>query len=88
MTLSGSVDALATEAEDSPCELVIRPTALLAAVALSLLAVSGAGGAGAQTPKRGGTLVIAAAPHLEPACLNPFVTACNAGDALRLPAQQ
>ena len=67
---------------------MIRPTALLAAVALSLLAVSGAGGAGAQTPKRGGTLVIAAAPHLEPACLNPFVTACNAGDALRLPAQQ
>ena len=32
--------------------------ALAAAVAVSLLAVSGAGGSGAQTPKRGGTVVI------------------------------
>ncbi len=43
-------------------ELVARPLALVAAVAVSLLAVSGAGGAGAQTPKRGGTVVIAQAP--------------------------
>ena len=39
-------------------ELVARGVALAAALAVSLLAVSGAGGAPAQTPKRGGTLVI------------------------------
>ena len=38
-------------------ELVARGVALAAAIAVSLLAVSGAGGAPAQTPKRGGTLV-------------------------------
>ena len=38
-------------------------------MAVSLLAVSGAGGAGAQTPKRGGTVVVAIIPP-EPACLN------------------
>jgi ABC-type transport system substrate-binding protein len=53
---------------------VIRPTALLAAIAFSLLAVSGAGGAQAQTPKRGGTVVVASSP--EPACLNPLLRAC------------
>ena len=34
--------------------------ALAAAIAVSLLAVSGAGGAPAQTPKRGGTVVVSA----------------------------
>jgi peptide/nickel transport system substrate-binding protein len=57
---------------------VIRPTALLAAIAVSLLAVSGAGGAGAQTPKRGGTLVYAQ-PTPEPACLTPFRGRCAPG---------
>ena len=35
-----------------------RGVALAAAIAVSLLAVSGAGGAPAQTPKRGGTVVV------------------------------
>jgi peptide/nickel transport system substrate-binding protein len=38
---------------------VARAAALTAAVAVALLAVSGAGGVGAQAPKRGGTLVVA-----------------------------
>jgi peptide/nickel transport system substrate-binding protein len=45
--------------------------ALLAAIAVALLAVSGAGGAGAQTPKRGGTVIVAGS-QAEPACLNSF----------------
>ena len=53
-----------------------RGRALAAAVAVSLLAVSGAGGAPTQqTPKRGGTLVIRIdAP--EPACLNVLADRC------------
>jgi peptide/nickel transport system substrate-binding protein len=47
---------------------VIRPTALLATIAVSLGVVSGAGGAGAQEPKRGGTVVVWG--QSEPACLN------------------
>ena len=70
----GLIDARATEAEDSPCEHVIRPTALLAAIAVALLAVSGAGGTSARTPKRGGTIAVGGPD--EPACLNPLVTAC------------
>src|SRR5262245_27204770 len=51
-------------------ELVARRLALAAAVAVSLLAVSGAGGAATQqTPKRGGTVVVGAG-LFEPACLN------------------
>ena len=57
------------ESSDERGELVARAVALAAAVAVSLLAVSGAGGAGAQTPKRGGTLVIRVLGP-EPACLN------------------
>ena len=54
-----------------------RPLALAAAIAVSLLAVSGgAGGAGAQTPKRGGTLVIRVLGG-EPACLNVLPMSCN-----------
>ncbi len=52
-----------------------RGAALAAAVAVALLAVSGAGGAGAQTPKRGGTITISRPVFTEPACLNPF--ACS-----------
>jgi peptide/nickel transport system substrate-binding protein len=53
-----------------------RGAALAAAIVVSLLAVSGAGGAGAQTPKRGGTVVIAG-PAFEPSCLNPLVESCG-----------
>ncbi len=55
--------------------------ALAAAIVVSLLAVSGAGGAGAQTPKRGGTLVLnVAAPFgAEPACLAAAVSRCHGG---------
>ena len=60
-----------------------RSLALAAALAVSLLAVSGAGGAQAQTPQRGGIVVFAAN---EPACLNDFlVAACeqvNAGPSV------
>ena len=68
------IDARATEAEDSVSEIVIRPTALLAAIAVALLGVSGAGGAHAQTPKRGGTVVIAS---VEFPCLNVLVSQCG-----------
>jgi peptide/nickel transport system substrate-binding protein len=53
---------------------VARGVALAAAIAVSLLAVSGTGGADAQTPKRGGTVVIQGrfGGIGEPACLNPY----------------
>src|SRR5687768_12523549 len=47
-----------------------RLPALAAAIAVSLLAVSGAGGAPEQTPKRGGTVYTI---NTEPSCLNPLV---------------
>ena len=50
--------------------------ALAAAIVVSLLAVSGAGGAGTQTPKRGGTVVIGGAPLREPGCLNAYLQRC------------
>lgn len=56
---------------------MLRPLALTAALAVSLLCVSGAGGSPAQAPKRGGTIVLLRLATTEPACLNPF--ACNAG---------
>ena len=49
--------------------LVARARALAAALAASLLAVAGAGGSGAQTPQRGGTVVVGS-PAAEPPCLN------------------
>jgi peptide/nickel transport system substrate-binding protein len=59
---------------------VARPLAFATAVAVALLAVSGAGGAATQqAPKRGGTVTIATPEHLEPACLNPFVDSCSRG---------
>jgi ABC-type transport system substrate-binding protein len=49
--------------------------ALAAAVVVSLLAVSGAGGAPAQqSPRRGGTVVFG--PVQQPSCLNPLVSSC------------
>ena len=57
-----------------------RGVALAAAIAVSLLAVVGAGGAPAQTPKRGGTVVVASTPP-EPACLGPFDERCAPGSA-------
>jgi peptide/nickel transport system substrate-binding protein len=49
--------------------------ALAAAIVVSLLAVSGAGGSDAQTPKRGGTLVFRMIGP-EPACLNVLDARC------------
>ena len=60
---------------------MIRPIALTAALVVSLLAVSGAGGASAQTPKRGGTVAIATASFLEPACLNALIDTCRPAPA-------
>jgi len=48
--------------------------ALAAALAVALLAVSGAGGAGAQTPKSGGTVTIVGT---EPPCLSVLVSPCK-----------
>jgi peptide/nickel transport system substrate-binding protein len=53
-------------------ELVARGVALVAAIAVSLLAVAGAGGADAQSPKRGGTVVLLRLAFTEPGCLNPL----------------
>ncbi len=55
-------------------ELVARGVALAAAIAVSLLAVSGAGGSGTQTPRVGGTIVFGELP--EPVCLNPLLARC------------
>ncbi len=52
-----------------------RGVALAAAIAVSLLAVSGAGGAPAQTPKRGGTIVVGTLR--EPPCLNAWFQRCH-----------
>jgi peptide/nickel transport system substrate-binding protein len=60
---------------------VARLTALTAAIAASLLAVSGAGGASAQTPKRGGTLVYRLLSP-EPPCLNILSDSCVGPAAL------
>ena len=55
-----------------------RGVALAAAIAVSLLAVSGAGGAPAQTPKRGGTLVFRVVGP-QSGCLNVLLTNCGLG---------
>jgi len=52
--------------------------ALAAAIVVSLLAVSGAGGSSAQTPPRGGTVVYGG-PFGEPTCLSPFRPECVPG---------
>lgn len=74
---SGSVDPQAAEEDDSSRDLVIRSIVLAAATAVSLLAVSGAGGAAPQTPSRGGTVVVALPSSREPACLNWVFSACG-----------
>lgn len=51
-----------------------RPLALATVIAVSLFAVSGASGASAPTPKRGGTLVLLAG--VEPQCVNPVDEDC------------
>jgi peptide/nickel transport system substrate-binding protein len=56
---------------------VARP--LAAAIVVALLAVSGAGGSTARTPKRGGTVVVWT--NGEPACLNPLGN-CGEGNAV------
>jgi peptide/nickel transport system substrate-binding protein len=60
---------------------VVRAIALLAALAVALLAVSGAGGAATQqTPKRGGTVIFGTSSGaiVEPACMNVLVVKCAA----------
>ena len=59
---------------------MIRPIALLAAIAVALLAVSGAGGASAQEPQRGGTVRFG--QFGEPACLNVLLGRCQGGPGL------
>jgi peptide/nickel transport system substrate-binding protein len=54
---------------------VARGAALAAAVVAALLAVSGAGGADAQTPKRGGTVVYLLGGEIAQ-CLNPLKASC------------
>jgi peptide/nickel transport system substrate-binding protein len=61
---------------------MVRPIALSAAIAVALLAVSGAGGVDAQTPKRGGTVVIAVPDASEPSCLNWLVCDAFGGPGL------
>ena len=52
-----------------------RPLALASAIVVSLLAVSGAGGSPAQTPRSGGTASFAS-PVAEPPCLNLLLAVC------------
>ena len=77
------LDPTAAEAEDRRVNRVIRTIALAAAIAVSLLAVSGAGGAPQQAPKRGGTLVFAQ-PQPEPACLNILLPQCGGAGGIQL----
>jgi peptide/nickel transport system substrate-binding protein len=56
---------------------VARPLVLAAAIAAALLAVSGAGGAPAQTPKRGGTVTVSQGLFSPPPCLNVLLPKCN-----------
>ena len=58
---------------------MVRPIALPVAIAVSLLAVSGAGGAGAQTPRMGGTVVYGF--RNEPPCFNVLVPVCSSVNA-------
>jgi peptide/nickel transport system substrate-binding protein len=54
--------------------------ALAAALAVALLAVPGAGGAsGAESPRRGGTVVLTGIAR-EPPCLNAFFQRCHSAD--------
>jgi peptide/nickel transport system substrate-binding protein len=55
-------------------ELVAQRLAFVAALVAVLLPVAGAGGSSAQTPKRGGTVVVAT---VEPSCLNVLISPCK-----------
>ena len=59
---------------------MVRPIALTAAIAVSLLAVSGAGGAGAQTPRRGGTVRICRSRQASPRVSTPVISSCAEND--------
>lgn len=63
--------------------LAARGTVLAAALAASLFAVSAAGGSWVQAPKRGGTVVLWAAPGDEPACITPMIEVCFSGGPFR-----
>jgi peptide/nickel transport system substrate-binding protein len=63
---------------------VARALALAAAIAVSLLTVSAAGGASAQKPRFGGNVFFGNVA--EPACLNPLIAAC-ASEATRYIAE-
>ena len=52
-----------------------RRLAVVAVLVAALLPVTGAGGADAQTPKRGGIVVVGT--YLEPACLNAYLEKCG-----------
>jgi peptide/nickel transport system substrate-binding protein len=56
---------------------VARRLALAVALVAALLPVAGAGGADAQAPRRGGTLVMGTLR--EPPCLNAFMERCHQG---------
>ena len=58
-----------------------RSLALAAALVVSLLAVSGAGGASEQKPRKGGPVHT---PAGEPACLNLLISACHGGPFVQL----
>jgi ABC-type transport system substrate-binding protein len=57
--------------------VVARRLAVTVALVAALLPAAGAGGAEAQTPKRGGTLVIANTTAFEPECLNVLLEECG-----------
>jgi peptide/nickel transport system substrate-binding protein len=61
---------------------VARTLTLAVTLAASLLAGSGAGGADAQTPKRGGTVVVGRPAGTELACLNLLIQSCEVPPAL------
>jgi peptide/nickel transport system substrate-binding protein len=55
----------------------LRGIVVAAAILMSLAVLSAAGGAGAETPKRGGTVYMPGGP--EPACITPYIVACAGG---------
>jgi len=61
---------------------VARRLALAVALVAALVPVSGAGGADAQTPKRGGTVVVGRPAGTELACLNLLIQSCEVPPAL------
>ena len=62
---------------------MIRPIALAAAIAVSLLAVAGAESSDAQAPTGGGTVVVGT--YLEPAYLNAYLERCGSSVSVVYP---